>query len=340
MKKSEELMLLLELNGFEITKFRLKKQLEYEKTGNIDLYKYKKFSDLVMCHYLFQEQKDHFHRNPLTYKVEWGEKVDSIDQFYFKHSELDAEMTLQEFVKLDAFNEVQKESILYDVLDGWVEEYREASLTQMEHLKDMIKMLPKKSKRYRKPSKIAFLLGVIMLLMLAFLFQNPASIEGFPIVGSFLFGGVNDLLIERDLYSFFGATVAVLTAFYVVFNNFFGRFIKDVRGEKNKHADRTFSKWEEDLEKTRLRQSGLLEDYVDQVIKNPKKTSFELVALIGPELLIAKFKNYVQMVQWKFDFMTKYYSLFMRILRIIFIVILLLNVAFYVYGMGLKGGWI
>ena len=339
MKKSEELMLLLELNGFDITKFKLKKQLEYEKTGNIDLYKHKKFSDLVMSHYLFQEQKDHFHRNPLTYKQDWGDKVDSIDQFYFRHTELDTEMTLQEFIQLESFNQVQKESILYDILDGWVEEYRESSITQMEHLKNMIKMLPKKSKRYKKPSKFAFLLGLIMLLMLAFVFENPASIEGFPIIGKLLFGGVNDLLIERDLFSFFGASVAVLTTIYVVFNNFFGRFIKDVRGEKNKYADRTFAKWEEDLEKTRLKQSGLLEDYVDQVIKNPKKTSFELQNLIGPELLIAKFKNYVIMVQWKYDFMTKYYSRFMKILRILFIFVFLSNIAFYVFGIALKGGW-
>ena len=34
MKPSEELMLLLELNGFDVLKFKLKKQLEFEKTGN------------------------------------------------------------------------------------------------------------------------------------------------------------------------------------------------------------------------------------------------------------------------------------------------------------------
>ena len=95
MKKSEELMLLLELNGFDIAKYKLKKQLEYEKTGNIDLYKHKRFSDLLVSHYSFAEEKDHFHRNPLTYKDSWGENVQSIDQFYFNHTELDGEMTLK-----------------------------------------------------------------------------------------------------------------------------------------------------------------------------------------------------------------------------------------------------
>lgn len=340
MKKSEELMLLLELNGFDITKYKLKKQLEYEKTGNIELYKHKKFSDLVMSHYMFEEQKDYFHRNPLTYKELWGEDVLSLDQFHFRHAELDTEMTIKEFLQLDAFNEVQKESILYDIFDNWVEEYRESSITQMEHLKEMIKMLPKKSKKYRKPSRAAFVFGVILLLFLAFIFESHESIEGFPIIGGFLFKGIYQQMIDSDIYSFFGAFVALVTGFYVVLNNFYGRFIKDVRSEKNKHADRTFKKWEGDLEKVRLRQSGLLEDYVDQVIKNPKKSFFEIKELIGPELLIEKFKQYVQAVQWKYDFMTKYYSTFMKGLRILFTLIFLSNIVFYVIGIGMRGGWL
>ena len=67
MKKSEELMLLLELNGYDISKFKLKKQLEYEKTGNIDLYKHKRYADLLISHYSFSGEKDHLHRNPLTF---------------------------------------------------------------------------------------------------------------------------------------------------------------------------------------------------------------------------------------------------------------------------------
>ncbi len=81
MNSSEELMLLLELNGFDITKFKLKMQLQYEKTGNIELYKHKKYADLVVCHYSFEEDEDYFHRNPLTYRSSWGKDVNSIDQF-------------------------------------------------------------------------------------------------------------------------------------------------------------------------------------------------------------------------------------------------------------------
>ena len=131
-------MCLLELNGFDITKYKLKKQLEYEKTGNTQLYRYKKYADLLVSHYSFKDNTDYFHRNPLTYKPDWGKEVQSIDQFYVTHPEFDSEMTLKEFFELDTFNEVTRESILYDILDGWVEEYRESSITQMENLKEMI----------------------------------------------------------------------------------------------------------------------------------------------------------------------------------------------------------
>ena len=149
-KSSEELMLLLELNGFDIKKFKLKKQLEYENTGNLQLYKHKKYADLIVCHYSFDEDYDYFHRNPLTYQDSWDKAVNSIDQFYIKHPDLEKEMTLNEFLNLKKFNAINRESILYDVLDNWVEEYREASITQMENLREMVKLLPKKSRKYKK----------------------------------------------------------------------------------------------------------------------------------------------------------------------------------------------
>ena len=98
MKSSEELMLLLELNGYDVKKFKLRKQLEYEETGNMDLYKHKKFADLLISHYSYVEDKDFFHRNPLTYKKDWGEEIKSLDQFYVTHTDFEGEMTLKEFL--------------------------------------------------------------------------------------------------------------------------------------------------------------------------------------------------------------------------------------------------
>ena len=341
MKPSEELMLLLELNNFDVLKYKLKKQLEYEDSGNLDLYRHKKYSDLIVSHYLFKENEDFLHRNPLTYRTEWPKSVTSIDQFIFTHPDLDEETTLKEFLALEDFDAINKESILYDVLDAWVEEYREASITKMENLREMIKLLPKKSKKYRKPSKGTFLLTVFLAFVSIVLYKNPTMFqpEAIAFIADFV-GELNQLLYDIDWYSFFGVFSILLLATYAVLNNALSRFIKDVRSEKNKHAERTFDKWEIDMKNSRLKQSGLLEDYVDLVVKKPSKCFLELKTLIGPEKLMNKFKAYVRMIEGKYDWMTKHYAKLMLSLRILFTVSIIVDVIFFGVGFALMRGWI
>ncbi len=341
MKPSEELMLLLELNNFDILKYKLKKQLEYEDSGNLDLYRYKKYADLVVSHYLFQENEDFLHRNPLTYRTNWAKSINSIDQFIFTHPDLDEEMTLKEFLPLKEVDDINRESILYDVLDAWVEEYREASITKMENLREMIKLLPKKSKKYRKPSKGTFILTVILAFISIVLYKNPTVFqpEAIAFIADFV-GELNQLLYDVPWYSFLGVASILLLATHAVLNNVLSRFIKDVRSEKNKHAERTFDKWEVDMKNSRLKQSGILEDYVDLVIKKPSKSFLELKTLIGPEILMNKFKAYVRMIEGKCDWMTKHYAKLMVSLRILFTASIVVNVIFFAVGFALMRGWI
>ncbi len=341
MKPSEELMLLLELNGFDVTKYKLKKQLEYEDSGNLDLYRHKKYADLVTCHYQFSENEDFLHRNPLTYRADWAKSINSIDQFIFSHPDLEEEMNLKEFLALEDFNAINRESILYDVLDAWVEEYREASITQMENLREMIKLLPKKSKKYRMPSKMTLIFTVLLAFFSILLFKNPTVLQpSFIVFIADLVGEYNQLLYDVDWYSLLGLISIILLALAGVLNNALSRFIRDVRSEKNKHAERTFDKWEKDMKNSRLKQSGLLEDYVDLVVKKPKKSFLELKTLIGPELLMKKFKSYVRMIEGKYDWMTKHYSKLMRYIRIVFTIALITFIAFYAVGFALIRGWI
>jgi hypothetical protein len=344
MKSSEELMVLLELNGFDITKYKLKKQLEYEKTGNIELYKHKKYADLLVCHYNFEEDTDYLHRNPLTYRTEWDKSIESIDQFYVKHPDLDSEMTLKDFLAIKEFNDINRESILYDILDSWVEEYREASITQMENLRDMVKLLPKKSKKYRKPRKGTFFFSILLAAIPIFLFKSPDTLKpsflGFLNFWGDLVDGYAQLLYDVNWYSFFGQIAIYGLVIYAVLNNAFTRYIRDIRSEKNKHAEKTFDKWEQNMKDARLKQSGILEDYVDRVVKKPKKSKLEIISIIGPELLMDKFKDYVQMIERKYDFMTKYYGTFMKVIRIVFVVSVLLLLAFLGVGFALTRGWI
>ena len=344
MNASEELMLLLELNGFDVTKYKLKKQLEYEKTGNLDLYKHKKYADLIVCHYSYEENIDYFHRNPLTYRESWGKEVNSIDQFYVSHPDLDQELTLKEFLLLKDFNEINRESILYDVLDNWVEEYREASITEMENLREMVKLLPKKSKKYRKPSKITLVFSILFALIPILLYKSPETLKpSFLGFLNFLDQLVNDyvaLLYDVPWYSFLGQAAIYLFIIYAVLNNALTRYIRDIRGEKNKHADHTFDKWEQNMKDKRLVQAGILEDYVDLVIKKPNKSELDIETLIGPGMLLDKLKRYVQMVERRFDWMTKYYDRLFLIIRLEYIVAFIVYISFFLVGFAMIRGWI
>lgn len=341
MKPSEELMLLLELNGFDVLKFKLKKQLEYEKTGNMDLYRHKKFQQLLISHYNYEEDSNYVHRNPLTYRASWGKDIQSIDQFYVTHPDLEQEMTLKEFLLMEQFNDINRESILYDILDGWVEEYREASITQMENLRQMIQLLPKKSRKYKKPSKIIFLFSIIFALFGMFLFKSPETLKPsfLPFLGDMVDGYVI-LLYDVWWYALMGNIAIYMFIIYAVANNFFSRYMRDIRGEKSKHAEKTFDKWDQDMKDERLKQAGILEDYVDLVIKKPEKSMLDINTLVSPEILMDKFKAYVLMIERKYDIMTKYYKTFRLTLALFYIAAFLMFVAFFGVGFALTRGWI
>jgi hypothetical protein len=338
---SEELMILLELNGYDVTKFKLKKQLEYEQSGYFDLYKNKTLHDLVVDYYTYQDDQDHLSRNPLMYREDWDASIKSLDQFYVSHPDILEGVTLKHVLLTEEFSPVHKESIIYDILDGWVEEYRESSIVRMENLREMVSRMPKKTKKYKKPSLFAFLLSVLLSLLLMFTYMSPdtLSLPIVSIIGNWLASFV-PYLYDYPWFSFFGNVAIYMLIIYAIANSLFRRYIKDIRGEKNKHADKTFQKWNNDMKKIRLEQAGLLEDYIAKVLKKPQKSFFDVTTLMAPENLMEKLKSYVMMVERKYDFMTKYYKTFRLILRAWFAVSLVFYAAFLGLGFALVWGWI
>ena len=73
----------------------------------------------------YVENKDIFRRNPLRYNETWSADPISLDDFIVTHHDLQGEVTLKEFLKMDSIGEVSRESILYDIFDKWVEVYEE-----------------------------------------------------------------------------------------------------------------------------------------------------------------------------------------------------------------------
>ncbi len=341
MKPSEELMLLLELNGFDVKKFKLKKQLEFEKTGNRELYLKKTLKDLLVSHYTFTGEKDPLKQNPLSFNIVKNGKINSIDQFYVSHPDLLDNVTLKDVIKSDEFDEVHKESLLYDIMDGFVEEYRESSIVRMENLKEMINLLPKKSKKYKKPSLFALFFSLILAYPLMLIYVSPESLQSGIIP---LFGDIStrfrDLIMEKSWYALLGSFTIYLLVGYAIINSFFRRYMKDIRSDKNKHSERIFNKWENDMKRLRLEQSGILEDYVDRVLHKPKNTKLDLKLLSKPERLMNKLKAYVMMVERRYDRMTRYYHTYRLLLRLMLLLAILLYASFIGVGLAIMWGWL
>ncbi len=341
MKPGEELMLLLELNECDILKYKLKKQLEFEDSGNLELYKQKNFADLIVNHYSFDENEDFLHRNPLNYQSDWDRSVVSIDQFLFTHPEMDEEMCFKDLLALEDMNAINKDRILYDNLDNWEEEYREANVIKMENLREMMKLLPRRSSKYRKPGIAGLFINILLIFVGIMIYLNPEFIQSSSLViVPELVVDLNQLLYDTQWFSFLGLASILLLVLYVILNNAFSRFSRDFRSEKNKYAERTFDKWEKEMKKSQLKQSRILNDYADLVIKEPSKSFLKLKTLIGPELLMNKFKAYVRRVESRHDWMTKHYSIVMFCFRTLFIASLFMFIIFMFAGFAFLRGWI
>ena len=209
----------------------------------------------------------------------------------------------------------------------------------MDHLKQLIQLLPKKSKAYKRPGKLSVFLLIIAILLMAFLYRSPKMLmPSFLTLTHTFVTNFNQLLYDYDLFSLAGFVTILFTTFYIVFNNALSMLMRDVNNEKSKYARRTFKKWGKTLAKARKLQENTLQGYAGAASKG--KTKLDLKSLAAPEKRLGKYKWYVGMVNRRYDWMTKHYKTLMRWLRRTLFIVLLMNIGFVVFGLGLIGGWI
>jgi hypothetical protein len=341
MQPGEELMLLLELNGFDVKKYRLKKQFEFGKHSGSKIHEQKTLKDLFITQYIRKEHPDIFHRNPLYFNPSLHKTSISIDQFYVIHPDLLDNVTLKDVIVSKEFNDVHKESVIYDILDDWIEDYRENTIIRMEHLQELLSLLPRKNKKYKKPRIFPLITSLLLAFITIMIFMNPSYFQ--ISILSFVNSYVNNItphMIENWWFSLLGSLSIYMLLIYAISNIFFRRYLKEIRSEKNKYATSLFDKWKKDMESLRLEQAGILEDYVDQVLKNPSKSMLDITLLSAPEKLMGKLTNYVILVHKKYDYMTKHYRTFRKVLRLWFVFSLLINILFYIIGLAFIRGWI
>ncbi len=329
MKPSEKLILMLELNNYNIDSLFLKKQIDSEKTGNIELHNSNNFSDLIICNYLFEEDKDYTSRNPLSYRVGTSEEVDSLDQFVIKHPDVGKQLSIKDFLSIEIFSDTEKRNILTDVIHKWLDEYKEARSVSSKNLQELFFNITGDNSKYRKPSKIIFIIGFVFAIFTTILIVRPQALQH-DIFSSFsnFVDDWSQLLHDTFLYSVFGVFTILLFILYACQYYAVLYRIRGIMKEKTSKVIRRIYKRDTEMNKTISKQSRVLEKYVDLVIKKPERSKLQIKKLNSLETLLNKYRVYVKKVERKYYLMIKNHSKKMKRLRATYISYILLNLAF------------
>lgn len=229
MKKSEELMLLLDYNKINVTNYRLREQLKFEidhpntflfnlTLEEIALLKYKKNSSEF---YLF--------KNPLMYHNKWPNTINNVEQFYVQTKESNRVVTIDEVVKHPAYNGAGLKRILQDIFAKYIEEYNSAFYRSLDRIKKLYYMVPKNELMHVKNLRNKTVMSVLtfFLVLLIMYLPNQSIIDGKIIsdLSSLLTGESNLLkLITISI----GRFSLVLMLIYFMIHYAFKSHIKDV----------------------------------------------------------------------------------------------------------------
>lgn len=337
MKPSEKLLLLLELNEFDVSSIRIKKQLEYEQNGNVDIYRYYKLTDIISNHYEFQNS-DILRRNPLNYHPSWKKTVKSLDQFFITHPEIGDGVTLKEFINAKQVAPEDRERVIHEVIEGWIDESRNLQDAKIQALNDVVSLIQSEDKAYKKPSRFLLLLSFLFVVVGAFITLVPQFIDVSFATDMVPF--LEDYITVTNstswfLYLGYGATGLLLL--YFVSNILYSRSIKS----KTKFdTDKLFDTLDRDLKYQQFLQSKAFNEYVKLVIKKPHKSTLKIPTLLAPNNLVSDIKNRIMAMVHKFDVMSKKYSSKMSLIKWMFILGFLAFLGFAVIGYGVIGGYV
>lgn len=329
MRPSEKLILMLELNNYDIDNLFLKKQVESEKSGNMDLHKYNKYSDLIVCNYLYEENMDYTSRNPMSYRVGSWDDIESLDQLVIKHPDVGKQLTIKEFLSIEIFSVTEKRNILSDVTHTWLDEYREARSNSLKNIQELFFITTKVNIKYRKPSKVVFIILFILALFNTILFVRPQILQN-QIFSSFsnFINSWSQLLHDTPIYSGFAVFTLLLFILYAYQNYTLLSKIRGVMIEKTSNVVRKIYNWDIEMKKVMAKNDKLLEKYVSKVLKKPERSRLEIKKLNGFEILLDKYRLYVQKVERKYYWMNKNYIKKVKYYRVTYISFILIELAF------------
>jgi hypothetical protein len=337
MKPSEKLLLLLELNGFDVSNIRIKKQLEYEQNGNVNIYRYYKFSDIIESHYEY-ENSDILNRNPLNYHSSWKKTAKSIDQFFIVHPEIGPGVTLKEFINAKQIDPEERERIIHEIIEGWIDESRNLQGAKIQAITDAVSIMSAEDQVFKKPSRFLMLIAFLFAIVMALITVVPLFVDVSVVTDAVPY--LNDYIALTNTtswYLYLGYGVLGISLIYAILNLSYSRSIKK---KTTIDTDKLFDRLDRDLKYQQFLQSKEFNEYVKLVIKKPHKSALKITNVLAPNIFVADIKAKIMDMMNKYDGLSRKYSRQMSFIKWMFILAFLAFIGFAGIGYGVIGGYV
>lgn len=330
MTSGEELMVFLEMNGYNITKYKLKKQLSQVKRGQISLMNKNSLQEFLLEYYN-SEDVSILHTNPLIYLELWNkqkiekEKVNIFD-FFIEHPRIESVMTLQSFIDDATIKEEIKRRILNEIINKWVRDYKEYTKAIVDNTNEWADAMMKDVEYYRIPTMYKTI-GIALVFIILFL-SYFSNLSFFKIY--------HQAIVQTQWFNVYFIIVFVLAAVYVIRTDLFRKKVKNVKVTWKKHIVKQENKIDKQLDKFAFEFENLIEN--DELISRRKVLkNFTLVESINTK--IKALKKHIFNYEKSFNNVLCKYESRLHSKDVSFFTIFFIFVIYLMLGFVLSKGW-
>lgn len=330
MKKSEELMLLLEYNKMNVSSYHLRKQLSFELTHPNTLLFNPSLEDMFLLEYGKNNVEYYLLHNPLMYHKSWPKEIQSIGQFYVQTKDSSRVVTIDEIIEHPAYKGAGLKRILQDIFAKYIEEYNQAFFVMIKQIKKLYYLLPKKQLLLLKNFQKKLLISILFFSIILGLYLIPS----FPSSHDFLW--YQNIVNMFDNQTFVSNTTIILGRLsLIVFLIFFGTYyafkslIKDVRKIEHHHRNFNIEYLEKEhqyhVNKTILN----IQLYISKIEDQNKEKKQLLDSFHFEQKELKNYLTTLQITHQKNDRLQRHKSLFIKVLKKTYFLAIILALSFF-----------
>lgn len=177
MTATEELLVFLELNGYDVNKFKYQMQLTKELQGNTNLLQQNTIQNFLEEYYS-STKVDLLHSNPFIYTVLWEQKkVDkekvSIEDFYITHERVEEDLTIYQFVNDQTIKDDIKIRILSDQITKWIREYKSYIKRSLFVQNEWLELMTREVEYQQTPPITKLIIAIVTFLLVIITLSPP-----------------------------------------------------------------------------------------------------------------------------------------------------------------------